>query len=321
MKWKKSKKQAESKIEKCPHCGKPIGEVSVEKPKKWHEKTSVTLCIAAALAVIGLGFIHIITGVVSPYELPFDVVLKESFGYRETFVNAEKIKAIPYLAAKIRYPRGCRALQRGGYLQSGKVFESRTANQLKNDMKKWQAQFEAALGRQQRRWQDRLEGYVEAAGLDPEDAGAYNNRGITSAKTGQYETAISNFARALQRDPVFAPAYFNRGLVYIAIGQLGRAVSDFGKTVEIRPGFVRGYIERGLIHAAMNQHDQAISDFTKAIESDPSLAEIYLRRSMICCFKGDYDRAWEDVHKIKSFGLKIPSGYLTYLRAASGRDR
>ena len=76
MKWKKSKKQADGKVEKCPHCGKPIDRTKDDKPKKWHEKTSVTLCIAAGLAVIGLGFIHIIIGVVSRFELPFDVALK-----------------------------------------------------------------------------------------------------------------------------------------------------------------------------------------------------------------------------------------------------
>jgi len=319
MRRKKNKNQAESRIQKCPHCGKPIGEVPVEKPKKWHERTSVTLCIAVGLAVIGLGFIHIITGVVSPFELPFDVVLKESFGYRETFVNAEKIKAMPYQAAKIKYPRGCKALQRKGYLQSGSVFETRMTNSLKSDMKKWQEQFESALGRQKTRWQDRLEGYVDAAGLDTEDAAAYNNRGITSAKAGQYETAISNFARAMQRDPTFAPAYINRGLVYLAIGQLGGAASDFGNAVEIRPEFAQGYIERGLIHAAMDLHDKAISDFTKAVEIDPTLAEIYLRRSLVRCAKGQYDRAWEDVREIRSRGPAVPAGYLAYLRAASGK--
>ncbi len=321
MKRKKDKNGPDSKIEKCPHCGKPIGDVGDERPRKWHEKTTVTLCIAAALVLIGLGFIHIITGVVSPFELPFDVAFKESFGYRETFVNAEKIKAMPYQAAKIKYPRGCRALQRKGYLQSGSVFETRMARDLDQHMKKWQEQFDAALGKKPRRWPERLEGYEDAAEMEPEDARTYNNRGITSVKAGRYEAAISNFTRAAQRDPTFAPAYINRGLVYIAIGQLGGAVSDFGKAVDIRPEFVRGYIERGLIQAAMNRHDHAIADFTKALEINPTLAEIYLRRSMMYCITGDYDRAWDDVNKLKSLSLKVPTGYVAYLRAASGRER
>lgn len=321
MKWKRNKKQVSEKEKKCPHCGTPVKADNAQKPKKWHEKTSVTLCIAAGLVVVALGFIHIITGVVSPFELPFDVARKESFGYRETFVNAEKIKALRYTAAKVTYPLGCKALQRKGYLESGKVFETREANRLKDDMKQWQAQFEKTLGRQSRRWQDRLVGLTGSAGTDPEDANAYNTRGIISAGKGQYETAISSFTRAMQRNPAFADAHFNRGLVYVAIGQLGKAISDFGKAVEIKATFARGYIELGLIHAGMGRNEQAVADFTKAVEIDPALTEIYLRRSLACCTIGKYYLAWEDVHKIRSFGLNVPTGYLAYLRAASERQK
>ncbi|MHC4169349.1 MAG: tetratricopeptide repeat protein [Planctomycetota bacterium] len=321
MKWKKGKKQADGKVEKCPHCGKPIDRTKADKPRKWHEKTSVTLGIAAGLALVGLGFIHIITGVVSPLGLPFDVALKESFGYRETFVSARKIEALPYTAAKIRYPRGCRVLQLKGYLESGKVFETRQANRLEQDMTRWQAEFENTLGKPKTRWQDRLQGRMDVDGMDPDDARVYNNRGIASAERGQYETAISNFTRASRRDPVFAEAYFNRAFVYLAIGQLGRAIADFGKTVEIRPKLAAGYIERGLIHTNMDQHDEAVADFTKTLEIDPARAEIYLRRSLVCCAVGKYDQAWKDVHKIKSLGLKVPTGYLRYLRAASERQK
>jgi tetratricopeptide (TPR) repeat protein len=319
MKWKRRKSEVGASGQKCPHCG---ARLDIEKkPKKWHERTSVTLCIAAALAVIGLGFIHIITGVVSPFELPFDVAFKESFGYRETFVNARKIQEIPYTAAKLKYPLGCRALQRKNYLESGKVFETAMASQLKQNMKQWQAEFETTLGKPRQRWQDRLEGQMDVPEMDPEDANACNNRGIVSARMAQYETAISNFTRALQRNPVFAEAYFNRGHVYVAIGQLARGISDFGKAVEIKRRLAPAYVDRGIIYAAMNQYNEAVSDFSKAVEIDPALVEVYLRRSIVCCAKGEYGQAWADVHKIESTGLSVPTGYLVHLRAASQRQR
>lgn len=321
MKWKKHKKQATEKAKRCPHCGAPIEGGKDARPKKWYEKTSVTLCIAAGLAIIGLGFIHIITGVVSPFELPCDIVRRESFGYSEIIVDARKIKAMPYIAAKIKYPLGCKALQRKNYLESGKVFETRMAGQLTQYMKKWQAEFDRAIDKPQQQWQDKLLGSTDISQNDPEDANSYNGRGIASAKSGQYETAIANFTRAFQRDPMFAEAYFNRAHVYVAIGQMGRGISDFGKAVEIRPRFAEGYIERGLIHADMNQYDQAISDFTKVIEIDPTCAEAYFRRAVVSCATGKYGRAWADVHKIQSMELSVPAGFLTYLRDASGRKR
>jgi tetratricopeptide (TPR) repeat protein len=313
------KKQVSDKAERCPHCGAPVTGPTGKKQKKWHERTSVTLCIAAALIVVTFGFIHIITGVVSPYGLPFDIVLKDSFGYRETFVDAEKINALPYLAARIRYPLGCKVLQKEDYMESGTVFETRMTRHLQTDMRKWQAEFEQSLGRPQQQWQDQLQGQTHALQTSPEDPNACNNRGIASAREGQYETAIAEFTRAFRRNPVFAEAYYNRGLVSLAIGQLGQAISDFTKVVEIKPGFTEGYTSRGILHVAMSQYDQAIGDFTKVLELEPARAEMYLSRSLAFFAKGQYDKAWQDVHRIQDLGLSVPAEFLESLRAASGQ--
>ncbi|MGB2866273.1 MAG: tetratricopeptide repeat protein [Sedimentisphaerales bacterium] len=310
-----------SKADVCPHCGAPVKGRMVKKRKKWHERTSVTLCVAAGLIIVGFGFIHVITGVVSPFDLPFDIVLKESFGYRETFINARKIISLPYTAAKIKYPLGCKALQSRNYIDSGSVFETRMTRHLRENMKTWQTEFESSLNKPELQWQDKLMGHTPGIESDPEDPNACNNRGIASAREGMYEAAIAQFTRAFQRNPVFAEAYYNRGLVDLAIGQLGQAISDFTKAVEIKPGFIECYEIRGPIYVAMSQYEQAISDFTKVIEHDPDSAETYFRRSLSCYENGWYDKAWQDVRKIQSLGLSIPAGYLALLRAASGKQR
>lgn len=313
--------QVSNKAEVCPHCGAPVKGRMAKKRKKWHERTSVTLCVAAGLIIVGFGFIHVITGVVSSYNLPFDIVLKESFGYRETFINARKIISLPYTAAKIKYPLSCKVLQNRNYIESGRVFETRVTRNLRENMKTWQAEFERALNKPERQWQDKLMGQTPGIEIDPEDPNAYNNRGIVSAIEGQYEAAIAQFTRAFHRNPVFAEAYYNRGLVDLAIGQLGQAISDFTKAVEIKPGFAECYSSRGAIYVAMRQYDQAIIDFTKVIENDPDSAETYFRRSLACYANGQYDKAWEDVRKIQSLGLPVPPEFLTLLRAASGNQR
>jgi tetratricopeptide (TPR) repeat protein len=319
-KSKKCNGQVGSKADACPHCGAPAKGRTAKKRKKWHERTSVTLCVAAGLIIVGFGFIHVITGVTSPFDLPFDIVLKETFGYRETFINARKIISLPYTAAKIKYPLSCKALQSRNYIESGGVFETRMTRHLRENMKTWQAEFERALNKPQRQWQDKLLGQTPGIEIYPEDPNAYNNRGIASAREGRYETAIAQFTRAFQRNPVFAEAYYNRGLVDLAIGQLGQAISDFTKAVEIKPGFIEGYEIRGPIYMAMSQYEQAISDFTKVIEHDPDSAETYFRRSLACYANGQYDKVWEDVRKIQSFGLPVPSEFLVLLRAASGNQ-
>ena len=321
IKSKKCNGQISKKAETCPYCGAPLKGRTVKKRKKWHERTSVTLCVAAGLIIVGFGFIHVITGVVSPYELPFDIVLKESFGYRETFVNATKIQALPYDAAKIKYPLGYKALQRRGYIESGSMFEARMTRHLRENMEAWQAEFERTLNKPEQRWQDQLRGHIQVPEMDPEDPNAYNNRGIALAREGRYEEALAQFTRAFRRNPVFAEAYFNRGLVDLEIGQLGQAVSDFSNAVQIKPELTEAYSKRGAIYVAMNQYSEAISDFTKIIEMVPTSAEAYFRRSLACYANGRYDRAWQDVYKIQSFDLPVPKGFLALLSAASGKQK
>jgi tetratricopeptide (TPR) repeat protein len=317
IKCKKCNKKVSKKAKICPYCGELLESNKVTKKKRWHERTSVTLCVAAGLIFIGLGFIHIITGVVSRYNLPFDITIKKSFGYRETFINARKITSIPYVAARIKYPIGCEVLQRLEYIESGTVFETAMTEQLREAMKIWQMEFEETLNKPEEKWQDQLRGKTVLSDKNSSSSETYNNRGIVAAIEGRYETAISEFTRAFRKDPAYANAYFNRGLVYVAIGQLGPAISDFSQTIEIDPEFTDAYSRRGQLYVSMNQYDQAISDFTKVIEKNPNCNDLYFRRAMVFFAQGQYDNTWKDVHKLQNRGLIIPPGFLNNLNKVS----
>lgn len=303
--------------ERCPHCGAPIKPRKGPKRAKWYERTSVTLCVAAALVVAGFGFIHVITGITSPYELPVDIVLKDSFGYRETFVNAERILGLPYRVAATRYPRSCRVLQRRGYMRSGRQFEARMRAAQRSHLRDWEAQFQTATGRPQGRWQDQLQGRADTPPADPEGAQACNQRGIACAGNSQYEAALAEFTRAIGKAPTFAEAFHNRALVYIAVGNLGQAASDFGSVIEIEPHRLEARIRRGRLYARMNRLDEAIADFSKVIEIDPTHAEALFRRALAHYAKGEYGKAQRDVTALQSLGVPVPSGYLEALGATS----
>lgn len=303
-----------------PADGPPSRARKSPRRKRWYERTSVTLCVAAGMVVIAFGFIHVITGVVSPLNLPVDFVWKESFGYRETFVNANKIQRLPYLAAKIKYPLGCKALQRRDYLPSGREFEAREMGQQRENLRHWQAQFEGSLERPQRAWQDELRGKLQAASASPEEPNACNDRGMAFAREGRYEAAIAEFSRAIQRNPVFVEAFHNRALVYVAIGNLGQGVSDLSVMVEIRPECADGYDRRGRLYLAMGQYDQAIADFGKVVEIDSQRVDAYFLRALACYVKGRYEEAWEDLDRLQVLGRAVPAGFVMALHRASGHD-
>jgi len=281
----------------------------------------VTLCVAAALVVIAFGFIHVITGVVSPYELPFDIVAKSHFGYRETWVRAQRIQVLPYLVAARKYPRGVQALQRAGYLPSGPEFEARVMAEQRENMQHWQAEFEATLGRSEGRWQDQLQAQEPTPPPDPQDALACNLRGVACAKQGDYQGAIAEFTRALRRDPTCVDALRNRALVYAALGNLGPAASDLAQVVELRPTSVEAYVRQARLHAAINEQDEAVANLTRAIEIAPRCAEAYFQRCLVHYARGAYEEAMDDARQVQNLHLPVPAGLLEALRTASEPDR
>jgi tetratricopeptide (TPR) repeat protein len=308
----KCQKQISDKAIRCPHCGKRY-----KRKKQWHQRTSVTLCVATVLILIGFGFIHVITGVTSRFGLPFDIALKKSIGYKETFIDARKITSIPYVTAKINYPISCEVLQRTGYIRSGIVFETGMKELLLEKIYQWQSEFQESLNKPVLRWQDKLQ-ETEIKDKNATDAENYNNRGVTSAVQGQYERAIADFGRAVRRNPQFATAYYNRGLVYYHIlGQTDRAVSDFTKVIEITPDFTDGYMNRGEIYVKAEEYEKAISDFSQVIKINPEYVEAYFNRSIMYFALGRYDETWEDVYKIEAQGHRIPDDYLRNLQKVS----
>ncbi len=299
-----------------PH-GKGRG---VRPRKRWYERTSVTLCVAAGMAVIGLGFLHLITGVTNPYGLPFDIVLRESFGYREMVVNVREIQSLPYTAAKRKYPLSIAALQKRGYIPDGPGFEARMMARQQESISQWQREFEATIGRPTACRLDGLRSTGQTS-EDPEDANACNQRGIACARQGEYQAAIAEFTRAIRRDPTCVDAFYNRAMVSIEIGNIGQGASDLGTVIEIRPGFVEGHIQRGRVYVAMNEHDRALAEFTKAIEIDSRCAEALFHRSLVHYARGEYGKARDDVDRIRSLGLPVPAGFLRALRGESESDR
>lgn len=304
--------------EACPPGASRSDARKRDRPRRWYERTSVTLFVAVAMVVVALGFVHVITGVVSPLNLPVDFVWKESFGYRETFVNAAKIQALPYLAAKIRYPLGCKALQRRDYLPSGRDFEARQMGRRRENLIRWQSEFERSLPQPERPWPDRLRGDLQSPAIGPQDANACNQRGIALATGGRYEAAIAEFSRAIQRNPAFADACINRAQVYHAIGNLGQAVSDFTRVIQLQPECAEAYNQRGRLHLAMGQYNEAVSDFEKVVAIDPRCAEAHFLLALACYARGTYSLAWDSLDRIEALGRAVPAQFVAALHEASG---
>ena len=139
--------------------------------------------------------------------------------------------------------------------------------------------------------------YDKAIQLEPNNAAAYNNRGLAKGYLGQYFAAISDFDKAIQRKLDDAKAYYNRGVVKGYLGQHFAAISDYDKAIQLKPDLAEAYHDRGLAKALLGQYFAAISDYDKAIQLKPYLAEAYHNRGAVKGYLGQYFAAISDYDK------------------------
>lgn len=95
---------------------------------------------------------------------------------------------------------------------------------------------------------------------------AYYERGMVNAYKGKYGLAIDDFSKTVELTPDDAMAYNNRGLAY-ARGkkQFDLAIEDFSKVIELAPDFAEAYDNRGIAHRMKsNDKEKACNDWKQA---------------------------------------------------------
>ena len=76
---------------------------------------------------------------------------------------------------------------------------------------------------QRREYQAAINDYTRAIALDPDDAFAYNNRGLAYGNIDDFQAAIRDYDKAIALDPDDAEVYNNRGLAKSKLGNLHEA--------------------------------------------------------------------------------------------------
>src|SRR3954468_13398490 len=109
----------------------------------------------------------------------------------------------------------------------------------------------------------------EVIRANPNDAQAYNARGLLLAQGGKSEEAVADLNKAINLDPAYGHAYANRALVYRHTKRLELAMNDYNRAIMLDPGYAPAFLGRGLIFRARNQPSEALEDFSKAVSLRP----------------------------------------------------
>ena len=110
---------------------------------------------------------------------------------------------------------------------------------------------------------------AEAYKLNPEYAGAFNNRGNAYLDQGDYGRAIRDYDRAIELDPEEAGVFINRGAAYCDLGDCARAIADYDRAIELDRYLAEGYWGRGLVHRDLGNARAALADFRRYLELRP----------------------------------------------------
>lgn len=133
--------------------------------------------------------------------------------------------------------------------------------------------------------------------IDSNSSHAYYNRAYTKYMLEEYYDAINDFDRAIILNSSFADAYYYRGVAKKAIHNVDGSIYDFTKTIQIKPDYPNAYKERGIVKAAIKDYEGAILDFNQAILFNSNDAYLYKYSGMTKLSIKDFKKAILDFDK------------------------
>ena len=150
---------------------------------------------------------------------------------------------------------------------------------------------------------------------NPDDASAWNAKGVFHAQKRDFGEALRSFDRALQLDPNLAPAHTNRGRVLLALGpeKANDALRSFDSALKLTPNDVQIMHDKASALHALGRIDEELECFRQISELAQNECGVWVRIGDIELELGHFEPA------IKSYdtalGLKDDLAP-TYVRRA-----
>ncbi len=146
-------------------------------------------------------------------------------------------------------------------------------------------------------YQGAIQDYTKAIELKSDYAKAYYGRGITKRKTKNYQGAIQDYNKAIELKSDYAEAYNNRGIAKRHLEDYQGAIQDYNKAIELKNDNVKAYFNRGIAKDDLKDYQGAIQDYTKAISLKSDYASAYYNRGIVKRHLKDYQGAIQDYNK------------------------
>ena len=139
-----------------------------------------------------------------------------------------------------------------------------------------------------------IKDYNQAIQLNSQLKQLYMNRGVALAETKQYDRDGKDFDDAIRLAPYDPIAVYNRGHVYDDLRQYDSAIKYYDRAVQLNPHYADAIVNRGMVYYDTGRYDAAIEDFNRVIQINPRYTAAYVNRGMAYNQKKDFNRAFRD---------------------------
>lgn len=116
-------------------------------------------------------------------------------------------------------------------------------------------------------------------------------KGIELYKQGKYDEAIQAFDEAIGLDPNYAKAWSHKGYALSKQGKYDEAIECLDEAIRLDPNDTYPWGVKGLVLEMQGNHDEAIKCFDEAIGRDPNDANAWAGYGVVLAEIGNYDEA------------------------------
>ncbi|HWR53568.1 MAG TPA: tetratricopeptide repeat protein, partial [Bryobacteraceae bacterium] len=139
--------------------------------------------------------------------------------------------------------------------------------------------------------------WQKALDLNPNEALAHNNLGVTFSEIGKVDEAIEHYRKAIELSPEYPEAHNNLGEALIARRRLDEAMEHFSKAIELNPAHASAHSNLGAALAQQGKLHEAIPHLQKAVEIKPELADVQNNLGIALAMTGRLDEAVPHLEK------------------------
>jgi serine/threonine protein kinase len=129
-----------------------------------------------------------------------------------------------------------------------------------------------------KRYDEALVAYERAIRLNPNDgfaALAYNNKGVTLHNLKRYDEALVAYEQAIRLDPNDAFAYHYKGVALDELKRYEEALAALDQAIRLDPNSATAYENKGFALMNLKRYEEALVALDQAIRLDPNSAIAY----------------------------------------------